>query len=99
MSTDKTQQPNGTLPEPRRYALVVVVEASSAKRAWEAVAAALGLSPEAAPAPDCVYVGAPWEGVPFYAEDLGTDRLALSMSLPDGPAGFLSLRAELRPCD
>jgi hypothetical protein len=99
MSTDNPHQPNGSLPELRRYALVVVVEAETPKRAWQAVAAALGLSPAPAAAPECVYLGAPWEGVPFYAEHLATDRLTLSMSLPDGPDRDLSLRAELTPCD
>lgn len=99
MVTDQTQQPNGTLPQTRRYALVVVVEAQSPKRAWEAVAVGLGLSPQAAAAPECVYVGAPWEGVPFYAEDLATERLELAMSLPDGFDQYLSLRAQLRPCE
>jgi hypothetical protein len=99
MSTDNTQPPNGTMPEPRRYALVVVVEEQSPKRAWEAVAAALGLSANSGGGLDCVYLGAPWEGVPFYAEELAPERLSLSMSLPDGPDRNLSLTVELRPCD
>jgi hypothetical protein len=76
-----------------------VVEEESPKRAWEAVATALGLSASSDGGLDCVYLGAPWEGVPFYAEDLATEGLSLSMSLPDGPDRDLSLTVELRPCD
>jgi hypothetical protein len=62
------------------------------------VATALGLSANSGGL-DCVYLGAPWEGVPFYAEDLATERLSLSMSLPDGPDRNLSLTVELLPRD
>lgn len=99
MSTEGTEVTNQRTPEGRRYALVVVVEAESPKRAWESVAVALGLSPLSAPAPECVYLGAPWEGVPFYAEDLVTERLQLAMSVPDGFERMLSLRVRLRPSE
>jgi hypothetical protein len=82
----------------RRYALVVVLDAQSPEQAWEAVHGLLsGLEGDGEP--DCVYVGAPWQGIPAGAEDLSTERLDLGMSVPDAEGGFVAAAAALRPCD
>ena len=81
----------------QRYAIVVVVEAASPEQAWSAInGTAGGLEGEGEP--DCVFIGAPWQGIPYYAEDLHTERLAFGMSLPDAHEHFVSLSAELSPC-
>jgi hypothetical protein len=81
----------------RRYALVVVLDAQSPEQAWEALHGLLsGLEGDGEP--DCVYVGAPWQGIPAAAEDLSTERLVLGMSVPDGEGGFVAASTALRPC-
>jgi hypothetical protein len=82
----------------QRYALVVVVEADSPEQAWEAVNGTAG-GLEGDSEPDCIYIGAPWQGIPPDAEDLGTERLTLGMSLPNGQGQFVSAFAVLKPCD
>ena len=82
----------------RRYALVLVVEAPSPKAAWEAVQGTAGAL-EGDGEPDCVYIGAPWQGVPDDAEDFSTESLRVGMSVPDGDGGFLAARKELSPCE
>jgi len=81
----------------RRYALVVVVEASSLEAAWDAVRGTAGAL-EGDGEPDCVYIGAPWHGIPAEAEDLSTESLRIGMSLPDRDGGFLNATKELSPC-
>jgi hypothetical protein len=80
----------------RRYALVVVVEAASPEAAWEAVRGSAGALEGD---PDCIYIGAPWHGIPAGAEDLSTERIALGMSAPGGSSAFAARRKELRPCE
>ncbi len=82
----------------RRYALLVVVEAPSPEVAWEAVRETAGAL-EGDGEPGCVYVGAPWQGVPADAEDLSTESVRIGMSLPDRDDGFLTVTKELRPCE
>jgi hypothetical protein len=83
----------------RRYALLAVVEAASPEHAWESVSGLLG-GLEGDGEPECVYVGAPWRGVPPDAEDLGTESVRVGFSLPDPEdEGFLTATKELRPCD
>lgn len=83
----------------RRYALLVVVEAASPEQAWESVSGLLG-GLEGDGEPDCVYVGAPWQGVPADAEDLSTESVRVGFSLPDREDdGFLTATKELRPCE
>lgn len=86
--------------EPRRdrYALVAVLEAVSPEQAWEAAAELLGAL-EGGEEPRCLYVGAPWQGVPADAEDLSTESLRLGMSIADRDGGFLAATKELRPCE
>lgn len=50
-----------------RYAFVAVLEASSPEQAWEAASGPLG-GLEGGEQPDCLYVGAPWQGMPADAE-------------------------------
>lgn len=83
-------------PELERYAIVVVVEATSAGAAWEAVRGTAGAL-EGGDEPDCIHVGAPWQGVPAEAEDLSTDHLELGMIVPNG-SGYVPLTVVLRPC-
>lgn len=82
----------------RRYALLVVVEAPSPEAAWEAVQGTAGAL-EGDGEPDCVYIGAPWQGIPAEAEDLSTESLRVGISVPDGDGGFLAATKELRPCE
>jgi N-methylhydantoinase B/oxoprolinase/acetone carboxylase alpha subunit len=95
MSLHNSTKPNGTLAEPRRCALVVVVEAETPRRAWQAVAAALGLSAEAAGPAECIYVGVPQQGIPSYAEEFETEQIGMKLSLPDGPARSIALSVQL----
>jgi hypothetical protein len=95
MSLETDLKPNGNLAEPRRCALVVVVEAETPRRAWQAVAAALGLSAEAAVPAQCIHVGAPQQGIPSYAEEFETEEIAMRLSLPDGPARSMALSVQL----
>lgn len=81
----------------RRYALVVVLDAASPEQAWEAVHGLVG-GLEGGGEPDCIYVGAPWQGIPADAADLSTERLDLGMSVPDGEGGFVAASTALRPC-
>lgn len=79
-----------------RYAIVVVLEADSPDAAWEAVRGTLG-HPARDAEPDCIYIGAPWQGIPAEAEDLSTDHLELAMFVPNG-RGFVPITAVLRAC-
>ncbi len=79
-----------------RYAIVVVLEAESPDEAWEAVRGTLG-HPARDTEPDCIYIGAPWQGIPSEAEDLSTDHLELAMFVPNG-RGFVPITAVLRAC-
>jgi hypothetical protein len=88
-------QPNRALAEPRRCALVVVVEAETPRRAWQGVAAALGLSREVAAPAQCIYVGVPQQGIPSYAEEFETEQIRMKLSLPDGPARSMALSVQL----
>lgn len=81
-----------------RYALVVVLDAAGPEQAWESVHSLLG-GLEGGEEPECVYVGAPWQGIPAEAEDLHTEQLVLGMSVPDGEGGFVATAIALRPCD
>jgi hypothetical protein len=84
---------------PSRYAILVVVEAVSPEAAWDAIQGTAGAL-EGDGEPDCVYVGAPWRGVPADAEDLGTESIRIGMSLPDRDGeGFVAATRELRPCE
>lgn len=81
-----------------RYALVAVLEATSPEQAWEAASGLLrGL--EGAEQPDCLYVGAPWQGIPVDAEELSTDHLELAMLVPNGGGGLVPTTAVLRACE
>lgn len=80
-----------------RYAIVVVLEAESPDEAWEAVRGTLG-HPARDAEPDCIYIGAPWQGIPAEAEDLSTDHLELAMFVPNG-RGFVPITAVLRSCE
>lgn len=82
----------------RRYALVVVLDAANPEQAWEAFHGLVG-GLEGGEEPECVYVGAPWQGIPADAEDLSTERLVLRMSVPGGKEDFVSTSTALRPCD
>jgi uncharacterized lipoprotein YbaY len=73
----------------------VVVEAETPRRAWQAVAAALGLSAEAAAPAPCIHVGAPQRGIPSYAEEFETEQIRMRLSLPDGPARSMALSVQL----
>jgi hypothetical protein len=84
-------------PRPERYAIVVVVEAASGEAAWEAVRGTAG-SLEGDAEPDCIHVGAPWQGIPAEAEDLSTDHLELGMFVPNG-SGYVPLTVVLTPCN
>jgi hypothetical protein len=86
--------------EPRRdrYALVAVLEAASPEQAWEAAGSLLG-GLEGGEEPDCIYVGAPWQGIPADAEELGTDHLELAMLVPNGGGGLVPTTAVLRACE
>lgn len=86
--------------EPRRdhYALVAVLEAASPEQAWEAASGLLG-GLEGGEGPDCLYVGAPWQGIPAEAEELSTDHLELAMLMPNGGAGLVPTTAVLRACE
>lgn len=75
-----------------------MVEADSPEQAWEAVHGTVGAL-EGDGEPDCLYIGAPWHGVPQDAEDLSTERLVLGMSVPDGNGGFSPATKALRPCE
>jgi hypothetical protein len=85
-------------PAPERYAIVVVHDARSPDAAWEAVRHMAG-NLEGDGEPDCVYIGAPWQGIPADAEDLGTDHLELGMSVPNGGGRFTRITAVLSPCE
>jgi hypothetical protein len=80
-----------------RYAIVVVLEAESPEAAWEALRGTAG-NLEGGGEPDCIYIGAPWQGIPADAEDLSTDHLELAMLVPNG-GGFVPLTAVLRACE
>jgi len=83
----------------RRYALLAVVEAAGPEQAWESVSGLLG-GLEGDGEPNCIYVGAPWEGVTAEATDLATERVRVGFSLPDPDGdGFLTAAKELRPCE
>ena len=84
-------------PQLERYALVVVVEAAGVEAAWEAVRGTAG-SLEGGAEPDCIYIGAPWHGIPAEAEDLSTDHLELGMFVPNG-SGYVPLTVVLTPCE
>lgn len=90
-----TDRHDRTLPEARRCALVVVVEAETPKGAWQAVAGALGLSRESAAPPRCLHVGAPQQGIPAYAEEFETEQIRMRLSLPEGPARSTTLSVHL----
>ena len=64
-----------------RYALLVVLEADSPEAAWEAVRKTAGRL-QGDGEPDCVYIGAPWRGIPVDAEDISTERVELRCSCP-----------------
>ena len=82
---------------PERYAIVVVLEAESPDAAWEALRTTAGrLQGDAAP--DCVYIGAPWRGIPAEGEDLSTDHIELGMFVPNG-TGYVPITAVLRSCE
>ena len=95
MSLETDAKPNGNLAEPRRCALVVVVEAETPRCAWQAVAAALGLSREVAPPAECIHVGAPQQGIPSYAEEFETEQIRMRLSLPEGRARSVVLSVQL----
>jgi hypothetical protein len=84
--------------QPERYAIVVVLEATRADAAWEALHRTAG-GLEGDGEPDCVYIGAPWRGIPFYAEDLATERVELRMSVPEGGERHIPITAALSPCE
>jgi len=84
-------------PRPERYAIVVVLEAAGAEAAWEAVRGTAG-SLEGDAEPDCIHIGAPWQGIPAEAEDLSTDHLELGMIVPNG-SGYVPLTVVLTPCE
>jgi hypothetical protein len=83
---------------PSRYALLVVVEAAGPERAWESISGLLG-GLEGDGEPDCVYVGAPWRGIPLDAEDIATERVELRMSVPEGGERYIPITAVLSPCE
>jgi hypothetical protein len=93
----RSDRSNGPLPEPRRCALVVVVEAETPRGAWQAVTRALGLSREAGPPARCLHVGAPQQGIPSDAEEFETERIRIRLSLPEGPARSTALSVRLEP--
>ena len=83
---------------PSRYALLVVVEAAGPERAWESISGLLG-GLEGDGEPDCVYVGAPWRGIPLDAEDIATERVELRISVPQGGERYIPITAVLSPCE
>ena len=95
-----TEAGSAQMPPPsmRRYAMVVVIEASGPEDAWEAVSMRLGANRSEA-MPEVVYLGAPWEGIDAEAEDLATEGIAVAMTVP-GELASLRLREHaLCPCD
>jgi hypothetical protein len=82
--------------QPERYAIVVVLEAPDPDAAWQSLRKTAGCL-EGEGEPDCVYIGAPWRGIPFHAEDLATERLELRMSVPEGGERHIPITAVLRP--
>ena len=80
-----------------RYALVVVLEADSPDAAWEAVRKTAGRL-QGDGEPDCIYIGAPWCGIPADAGDLSTDHIELAMFVPNG-SGYVPLTVVLTPCE
>jgi hypothetical protein len=83
---------------PSRYAILVVLEAPSAEAAWEAVRHTAG-NLQGEGEPDCIYIGAPWRGIPFGAEDIATERVELRMSVPEGGERYIPITAVLSPCE
>lgn len=93
MSEMETDRP---VSEVRRYGLLVIVEETTPRRAFEAVAGPLlGVEGPA----KAVYVGAPRQGLPLAAAEFSTEELALGCDMPDGEGGALRISVRLLPAD
>lgn len=93
MSDMETDQ---AVSEIRRFGLLVIVEETTPRRAFEAVAGPLLGSAGAA---EVVYVGAPRQGLPLIAAEFSTEELALGCDVPDGHGRPLRVSVRLLPTD